>query len=192
MLSLLQNIFLCDRINKTNVCQTLRIPFLSHVLCGVALRWCARIIAALVPEGGIINPAGYEIVKVQGSDMIAQKSPNISTQPVRTTSELCPNIFDREICTELPRDYSTEKVGVSVGNPSAIRPQPVGILSGLYDTRPVSKCRSPACCNFWIDVTVLLHYFSIHSSILRNTSMLPFRMQEIRCCVATGNIHFCY
>ena len=148
MLSLLQNIFLCDRINKTNVCQTLRIPFLSHVLCGVALRWCARIIAALVPEGGIINPAGYEIVKVQGSDMIAQKSPNISTQPVRTTSELCPNIFDREICTELPRDYSTEKVGVSVGNPSAIRPQPVGILSGLYDTRPVSKCRSPACCNF--------------------------------------------
>jgi hypothetical protein len=45
--------------------QSVRIPFLPQVHCGVALRWCARIIAALIPEGGIINPAGHEIVKVQ-------------------------------------------------------------------------------------------------------------------------------
>lgn len=29
------------------------------------VRWCAPVIAALIPEGGIINPAGHEIVKVQ-------------------------------------------------------------------------------------------------------------------------------
>ena len=46
-------------------CQSVRILFLPQEHCGVALRWCAPVIAALVPEGGIINPAGHEIVKIQ-------------------------------------------------------------------------------------------------------------------------------